>query len=103
EDERNKRERRRNWSKLDEADHRDHEEIGDDKRTSMKGQLQKDMDADNAEEREMLDDASSLSNNRKRKMGSPPLDRQPEMKKRGTSGLSEDGNVKGRVGYDYEE
>ncbi|KAL1321176.1 hypothetical protein HN51_065902 [Arachis hypogaea] len=103
EDEKNKRERRRNWSKLDEADHCDHEETGDGKHTSMKGQLQKDMDADNAEEGEMLDDASSLSNNRKRKMGSPPPGRQPEMKKRGTSSLSEDGNVKGRVGYDYEE
>ncbi|MED6152822.1 hypothetical protein PIB30_095696 [Stylosanthes scabra] len=99
EDEKNRRERRWNWSKPDEADHGHHEDTGDGKHTSMKGQL----DADNAEEGEMIDDASSLSNNRKRKMGSPPPGRQPEMKKRVTSGLSEDGNVKGRVGYDYEE
>ena len=81
EDEKNKRERRQNWSKPDEADRGDHEEAGDGKHMSMKGQLQKDMDADNAEEGEMIDDASSLLNNRKRKMGSPP-GRQPEMKKR---------------------
>ena len=39
------------------------------------------MEEDNAEEAEMIDDASSSLNNRKRRMGSPP-GRQPEMKKR---------------------
>jgi len=49
---------------------------------SMNGQLQKDMNEYIAEEGEVIDDdASSLLNSRKRKMGSPPA-RQPEMKKR---------------------
>ncbi|XP_027346007.1 cyclin-T1-3-like isoform X2 [Abrus precatorius] len=76
-----KHERRQNWSKLDGEDGKDHEETRDGRHMSMKGHLQKDIDEDNAEEGEMVDDASSLLNNRKRKMGSPP-GRQPEMKKR---------------------
>ncbi|KAK8471120.1 hypothetical protein PHAVU_003G138600 [Phaseolus vulgaris] len=83
EDEKNKRERRQNWSKHDSEDHhgKNHEETRDGRHTSMKGQFQKDMDEDNAEEGEMIDDASSSLNNRKRRMGSPP-GKQPEMKKR---------------------
>lgn len=82
EDERNKRERRQNWSTPDDVDNgKDDEETRDGKNMCMKGQLQKDMDADNAEEGEMRDDASSLLNNRKRKMESSPA-QQPEMKKR---------------------
>ncbi|KAK7347794.1 hypothetical protein VNO80_22333 [Phaseolus coccineus] len=83
EDEKNKRERRQNWSKHDGEDHhgKNHEETRDGRHTSMKGQFQKDMDEDNAEEGEMIDDASSSLNNRKRRMGSPP-GKQPEMKKR---------------------
>nr|KYP43653.1 Cyclin-T1-5 [Cajanus cajan] len=83
EDEKNKRERRQNWSMSDGEDHhgKNHEEARDGRHMSMKGQFQKEMDEDNAEEGEMIDDASSLTNNRKRRMGSPP-GRQPEMKKR---------------------
>ncbi|KAL2627744.1 hypothetical protein AAZV13_07G190200 [Glycine max] len=83
EDEKNKRERRQNWSKPDGENHHgeNHEETRDGRHLSMKGQFQKDMDEDNAEEGEMIDDASSSLNNRKRRMGSPP-GRQPEMKKR---------------------
>ncbi|KAK7347793.1 hypothetical protein VNO80_22332 [Phaseolus coccineus] len=71
EDEKNKRERRQNWSKHDGEDHhgKNHEETRDGRHTSMKGQFQKDMDEDNAEEGEMIDDASSSLNNRKRRMG----------------------------------
>lgn len=82
ENEKNKRERRQNWSKPADEEHgKDHEETGDGRQLGMNGQLQKDMDEDNAEEGEMVDDASSLLNTRKRKMGSSPA-RQPEMKKR---------------------
>ncbi|XP_061356022.1 cyclin-T1-5-like isoform X2 [Gastrolobium bilobum] len=103
EDEKNKRERRQNWSKPDDEDHgKDHEETRDGRQIGIKVQLQKDMDVDNAEEGEMIDDASSLLNNRKRKMGSPPA-RQPEMKKRLDSSnhndLAEEGNGMGRVGH----
>ncbi|KAH1034203.1 hypothetical protein GYH30_054552 [Glycine max] len=83
EDEKNKRERRQNWSKPDGEDHHggeNHEETRDGRYMNMKVQFQKDMDEDNAEEGEMIDDASSSLNNRKRRMGSPP-GRQPEMKK----------------------
>ncbi|KAL2344660.1 hypothetical protein Fmac_005945 [Flemingia macrophylla] len=91
EDEKNKRERRQNWSKPDGEDHhgKNHEEARDGRHMSMKGQFPKDMDEDNAEEGEMIDDASSLTNNRKRRMGSPP-GRQPEMKKRLDSGYHND-------------
>ncbi|XP_014509410.1 cyclin-T1-4 [Vigna radiata var. radiata] len=88
EDEKNKRERRQNWSKHDGEDHH-HEETRDGRHTSMKGQFQKDMDEENAEEGEMIDDASSSLNNRKRKMGSPP-GKQPEMKKRPDSSYHND-------------
>lgn len=68
---------------------------------SVKGQLKKDMDGENAEEWEMIDDASSFLN-RKRKMESPPS-REPEMKKRlGCSyqnDHAEEGNGEARVGY----
>ncbi|XP_050894016.1 cyclin-T1-3 isoform X2 [Lathyrus oleraceus] len=75
ENEKNKRERRRSWSKPDGEDHcEDVDETGD-------GKLQKDRNGCNAEEGDMIDDASSLLNNRKRKMSSPPGS-QPEMKKR---------------------
>ncbi|KAL5193149.1 Cyclin-T1-5 [Glycine soja] len=75
EDEKNKRERRQNWSKPDGEDHHggeNHEETRDGRYMNMKVQFQKDMDEDNAEEGEMIDDASSSLNNRKRRMGSPP-------------------------------
>ncbi|WVZ23567.1 hypothetical protein V8G54_002111 [Vigna mungo] len=91
EDEKNKRERRQNWSKHDGEDHhgKNHEESRDGRHTSMKGQFQKEMDEENAEEGEMIDDASSSLNNRKRKMGSPP-GKQPEMKKRPDSSYHND-------------
>ncbi|XP_004505339.1 cyclin-T1-5-like isoform X2 [Cicer arietinum] len=77
--EKNKQERRQSWSKPDDEDHgTDHDETRDGIQMGMKGKLQKDRDA---EEGEMIDDASSLLNNRKRKVGSP-LASQPEMKKR---------------------
>ncbi|KAJ1380111.1 Cyclin-like [Sesbania bispinosa] len=103
EDEKNKRERKQNWSKPDDEDYgKDREGARDGRHMGMKGQLQKDMDEDNAEEGEMIDDASSLLNNRKRKRGSPPA-RQSEVKKRLDSSyhndLAEEGNGKGRVGY----
>ncbi|KAJ1386746.1 Cyclin-like [Sesbania bispinosa] len=103
EDEKNKRERKQNWSKPGDEDHgKDREGTRDGRHMGMKGQLQKDMDEDNAEEGEMIDDASSLLNNRKRKRGSPPA-RQSEMKKRLDSSyhndLAEEGNGKGIIGY----
>ena len=72
ENEKNKRERRQNWSKTDDENGR---------QMSMKGQLQKDMNEYIAEEGEVIDDdISSLLNSHKRKMdNSPP--RQPEMKR----------------------
>lgn len=102
ENEKNKRERKQNWSKPDDEDHgKDHEGTTDDRHMSVKGQLKKDMDGENAEEGEMIDDASSFLN-RKRKMESPPS-REPEMKKRlGCSyqnDHAEEGNGEARVGY----
>ncbi|KAE9607331.1 putative cyclin [Lupinus albus] len=102
EDEKNKGERRQDWSKLDVDNGKDREETKDGKNMGIKLQLQKDIDADNAEEGEMIDDASSMLNNRKRKMGSPPA-RQPEMKKRYDSSynndLADEGNGKEGAGY----
>ncbi|OIV94216.1 hypothetical protein TanjilG_10644 [Lupinus angustifolius] len=102
EDEKNKGEGRQDWSKL-ELDHgKDHKETKDGKNMGIKGQLQKYIDADNAKEGEMIDDASSMLNNCKRKIGRPPA-RQPEMKKRHDSSyhnvLADEGNRKEGAGY----
>ncbi|CAK8577346.1 unnamed protein product [Lathyrus sativus] len=70
ENEKNKREKRRSWSEPDGEDNKE-----------LKGKLRKDRNECNAEEGDMIDDASSLLNNRKRKMDSPPAS-QPEMKRR---------------------
>lgn len=85
ENEKNKQERR-----YDEDHGKDHEETRDGRQMGMKGKLQKETGEYNAEEGEMIDDASSLLNNRKRKMGSPPAARQPEMKKRLDSSYHDD-------------
>ncbi|OIV96016.1 hypothetical protein TanjilG_27120 [Lupinus angustifolius] len=72
---------KQSWSEPDDADdNKDCAEIGDVTPVNMKGQLLKDVDAGN-EEGEMIDNASSLLNNRKRKTGSP-LEGQPEVKRR---------------------
>lgn len=74
EDEKNRRERKQSMSKSNNAERgRDNGEIGD-------GQSQKEVEAEN-EEGEMIDDASFLPNNRKRKAGRSP-DGQSEEKKR---------------------
>lgn len=68
EDDKKKWERRQNWSEHDNADcGGDYEEI----RAEKHMKSQKEMEADNAEG-EMTDDASFLSNNRKRKARSSP-------------------------------
>ncbi|XP_058730623.1 cyclin-T1-3-like isoform X1 [Vicia villosa] len=82
ENEKNKRERSQSWSKPDDESHsEDLEETRDESQMGLKGKSQKDRNGCNAEEGEMIDDASSMLNNRKRKMSSPPAS-QPELKKR---------------------
>ncbi|OIW13905.1 hypothetical protein TanjilG_31794 [Lupinus angustifolius] len=80
ENEKNK-EGRQSWSEPDDADNdKDHADAEDVKRVNMKGQLLTNVDADNEREGEMIDNASSPLNNRKRKKGSP-LAAQPELKR----------------------
>ncbi|CAL0334508.1 unnamed protein product [Lupinus luteus] len=80
ENEKNK-EGRQSWSEPDDAiNDKDHADAGDVKRVNIKEQLLRNGDAENEQEVEMIDDASSLLNNRKRKKGSP-LAAQPELKK----------------------
>ncbi|CAJ2650351.1 unnamed protein product [Trifolium pratense] len=80
ENEKSKRERRQSWSK---PDGEDLEETRDESKLGVKGKLRKDRDEFNAEEGEMIDDTSSLLNNRKRKMIDEDIpSQQPEMKKR---------------------
>ncbi|KAM3683766.1 hypothetical protein ACJW31_12G173500 [Castanea mollissima] len=105
EDEKNKRDRRQGWSKSENLDYgKDHLEIGDENHMGIKGQSSRGLEVENAEEGEMLDDASPMPNSRKRKGGSP-LDRQLEGKKRhdyvpGYNHDSiEDGHRMSRVGY----
>jgi len=82
ENEKNKQQRRQSLSKPDDEDHgKDLEEARDGSQMGMEGKLRKDGDGFNAEKGDMIDDASSLLNNRKRKKGSPPAS-QPETKKR---------------------
>ncbi|XP_061373663.1 cyclin-T1-3-like [Gastrolobium bilobum] len=78
---------RQSWSKPDDANDKDHEENRNSrlKHNGMKDQLQKDMDTEIVVKRDMMDDASSLFNNRKRKSGRSPA-RQPEMKRQRDSG-----------------
>ncbi|GMY23857.1 cyclin-t1-5 [Fagus crenata] len=99
EDEKNKRDRRQSWSKSDNLDHgKDHMEIGDENHLGIKGQSTRGLEVENAEEGEMLDDASPMLNSRKRK-GSP-LDRQLEGKKRSYNHDSiEDGHRMSRPSY----
>ncbi|KAG6696480.1 hypothetical protein I3843_09G146100 [Carya illinoinensis] len=105
EDEKNKRDRRQSWSKSENLDHgKDHEEVGVGNHSAIKGQSSRGSQVENAEEGEMLDDASPMLNSRKRKAGSP-LDRQLEGKKRHDYIPSyhhdsiEDGHRMSRVGY----
>jgi cyclin T len=80
ENEKSKRERIQSWSK---PDGEDLEETRDESKLGVKGKLRKDRDDLNAEEGEMIDDTSSLLNNRKRKMIDDDVpSQQPEMKKR---------------------
>jgi cyclin T len=80
ENEKSKRERRQSWSK---PDGEDHEETRDGSKMGMKGKIRNDRDEFKAEEGEMIDDTSSLLNNRKRKMIDDDVpSQQPEMKKR---------------------
>lgn len=78
--------------------------MGDRNHLGMKGQSSRGLEVENAEEGEMLDDASPMLNSRKRKGGSP-LDRQLEGKKRHDYASSynhdftEDGHRMSRVGY----
>ena len=99
EDEKNKRDRRQSWSKSDNLDHgKDHMEIGDENHLGIKGQSSRGLEVENAEEGEMLDDASPMLNSRKRK-GSP-LARQLEGKKRSYNHDSiEDGHRMSRPSY----
>ncbi|KAK7246113.1 hypothetical protein RIF29_40972 [Crotalaria pallida] len=73
EDEKNKERRQ---SRSDADDNKDHAET-----RNVKEQLLKDVDVEKEEKGEVTDDASSLLNNRKRKMESP-LAGQPELKRR---------------------
>jgi cyclin T len=86
EDEKNKRDRRQSWSKYENLDN---EEIGDGSGLEV---------VDNAEEGEMLDEASPILNSRKRKGGSP-MERQLEGKKRHDYMAGEDGHRMSRVSY----
>ncbi|KAF7842492.1 cyclin-T1-3-like isoform X1 [Senna tora] len=99
EDEKNKQERRQNWSEPENENHgADHGEIVDEKHMGMKEQSQTEMKAENAEEGEMIDDASFSSNNRKREALSSP-DGQLEAKRRHYNEPAEEGNWKGRFAY----
>ncbi|KAJ0082305.1 hypothetical protein Patl1_11775 [Pistacia atlantica] len=83
EDEKIKREHRQSWSKSHEnSDHgKEPVETGDDNNFGTKGQSSRGSETENAEEGEMVDDASPMVNGRKRKAGSP-VDRSLEGKKR---------------------
>ncbi|KAF5736240.1 cyclin-T1-4 [Tripterygium wilfordii] len=77
-----KREGRQSWSKTGNSEGtKDHGEIGDGIHVGRKGQSSRGLETENAEEGEMIDDASPMLNSRKRKVGSP-ADRQLEGKKR---------------------
>uniref|UniRef100_A0A6M2ES18 B-like cyclin n=1 Tax=Populus davidiana TaxID=266767 RepID=A0A6M2ES18_9ROSI len=81
EDEKIKQERRQSWSKTENPDYiNDHAEIGDGNHVIMKGQSSCGLEAEYVEEGEMLDDASPILNDRKRK-GSP-AERQSDGKRR---------------------
>ncbi|KAG6639597.1 cyclin-T1-4-like [Carya illinoinensis] len=103
EDEKNKRDRRQSWSKSENLDRgKDHEDVG--VGNHLKGQLSRGSEGENAEEGEMLDDASPMLSSRKRKAGSP-RDRQLEGKKRHDYMPSyhhdyiDEGHRMSRVGY----
>ncbi|KAH9747484.1 Cyclin-T1-5 [Citrus sinensis] len=80
-DEKMKREQRQSWSKSHEnSDHgKGHGEVGDGNHLGTKGHSSRGLEAENAEEGEMVD-GSPMLNSRKRKAGSP-VDRQSEGKK----------------------
>lgn len=103
EDEKIKRERRQSWSKIENSDYsKVHLDAGDGNHVGMKGESSRGLEAENAEEGEMLDDASPALNGRKRKGGSP-ADRQSGGKKRHdynyNHDIIEDGRKMGRVGH----
>ncbi|KAJ8758708.1 hypothetical protein K2173_000429 [Erythroxylum novogranatense] len=82
EDEKIKRERRQSWLKGEHSDDgKVEEEIEDGNLVGMRGQSSGGLEAGNAEEGEMLDDASPMLNNHKRKADSR-ADRQSDGKKR---------------------
>ncbi|KAL9406694.1 hypothetical protein Peur_003666 [Populus x canadensis] len=100
EDEKIKQERRQSWSKTENRDYiNDHAEIGDGNHVIMKGQSTRGLEAEYVEEGEMLDDASPILNDRKRK-GSP-AERQSDGKRRHDHNLDtiEDGHKMGKSGY----
>ncbi|XP_038697402.1 cyclin-T1-4-like isoform X2 [Tripterygium wilfordii] len=81
-----KRDGRQSWNKTGNSDgtkdrRLDRGEIGDGNHVGRKGQSSRGLETENAEEGEMIDDASPMPNSRKRKVGSP-ADRQLEGKKR---------------------
>ncbi|KAF9689144.1 hypothetical protein SADUNF_Sadunf01G0061000 [Salix dunnii] len=99
EDEKIKQDRRQRWSKTENPDYNnDHAEIGDGNHVIMKGQPLG-LEAEYAEEGEMLDDTSPILNDRKRK-GSP-AERQSDGKRRHGyyHDTIEDGHKMGKSGY----
>ncbi|KAJ8763710.1 hypothetical protein K2173_003492 [Erythroxylum novogranatense] len=72
EDEKIKHERRQSWSKNEHSEYiKDDGEIEDGNQVGMRGQSSIGFEAENAEEGEMLDDASPMLSSRKRKADSP--------------------------------
>nr|XP_034894773.1 cyclin-T1-5-like isoform X2 [Populus alba] len=100
EDEKIKQERRQSWSKTENPDYiNDHAEIGDGNHVIMKGQSSCGLEAEYAEEGEMLDDASPILKDRKRK-GSP-AERRSDGKRRHDYNRDtiEDVHKMGKSGY----
>ncbi|KAJ6393412.1 hypothetical protein OIU77_022799 [Salix suchowensis] len=100
EDEKIKQDSRQRWSKTENPDHiNNHAEIGDGNHVIMKGQPSRALEAEYAEEGEMLDDTSPILNDRKRK-GSP-AERQSDGKRRHDyrHDTIEDGHKMGKSGY----
>ncbi|XP_011011625.1 PREDICTED: cyclin-T1-5-like [Populus euphratica] len=98
ENEKIKQERRQSWSKTENPDYiNDYAEIGDGNHVIMKGQSS--CGAEYAEEGEMLNDASPILNDRKRK-GSP-AERQSDGKRRHdyNRDTMEDGHKMGKSGH----
>ncbi|KAJ6712756.1 hypothetical protein OIU79_008871 [Salix purpurea] len=100
EDEKIKQDSRQRWSKTENPDHiNNRAEIGNGNHVIMKGQPSRGLEAEYAEEGEMLDDTSPILNDRKRK-GSP-AERQSDGKRRHDyhHDTIEDGHKMGKSGY----